>query len=127
MDGGKTNAKQQRERYREKWAWPLEAHGNIFFICRIPIHLAVTSGLHLNYQLAFPKKSFHPGGNCYETSIAVAMLMITVNAVGAGNVTVTCKCSSSRWNGQERSSNKGRDCKFPNAKVRPARVLSLRR
>lgn len=99
----------------------------IFFICRIPIHLAVTSGLHLNYQLASPQKIFPPRGDCYESSIAVAMLMITVNVLGAGNVTVTCKCYSSRWNEQERSSNKGRDGKFPNAKVKPAPVLSLRR
>lgn len=105
----KCKATEREREVQRKMGMAIRNPVEIFFICRIPIHIAVTSGLHLNYQLAFPKRSFQPGGNCYERSLAAAMLMITVNALGAGNVTVTSKCYSSRWNGQEISSNKGRD------------------
>ncbi|XP_046284282.1 transcription factor Sp3 [Marmota monax] len=54
----------------------------IYLIYCIPIHLAVRSVLHLNYQLAFPKYPSTHGGTVVE-DFSSAMLMTRVNVSGS--------------------------------------------
>lgn len=49
-----------------KMAMVTESPVETYLIYSIPIHLAVRLGLHLNYQLAFPKYPSTQGGTVVE-------------------------------------------------------------
>lgn len=64
-EGGET-IQSDRKRCREKWTWTLGNQVEICLIYSIPIHLAVSCSLHLNYQLTFPKYPCTHGGKVVE-------------------------------------------------------------